>query len=652
MMDEPVIDRPEIKPTEDQRVELAKKLRRMSEEAIEYKGNWEEVSALNWRQYLCIPDQEVKEYPWHDASNFFAPLTRVTVDTLASQYYDAMFSTKPRVIGIGVEDDPVAQALNSYYFDYFWYNEQKLPFIGNDWNLQTIIDGTAVVQNRWNKDYSVRRYDDVRVEPVYSKGTTTILGSEVESRLPVDIKVKAEEKVEAYTEERAMVDIVDLNDIFWAPGSGPSLQWPECPWFFHRVWWTKADLLARQREGFWLGDSDREDLSAMMQEREVSSAQRLKLDQAEATEKTEEALEVHVFYMRLVLPGTVYLPNGEKHEQRFDDDDGYSEEVVVWTIPHTKEDALKVVMIKPLARIRPDRKRPFVDNRYMRVPNHPYGLGIPYKLRNVNRLVNSSINQMMDYGSLQNTPFGFYEPQVTGILPEMHEIRPGAMIPVQRAGGVNFPRMQGDKSFWQSVLQMGMMWAEKDTAVTDFTQGRSSSMPNAPRTFRGMAMLMQKASEFFSYMVQLQAESYLELFRQVHALHRKHFPEEREIRFFNRQNGVFQTLRMSSSLFQDDVDFSFQLNPNRSSDQQQALMMFQMFAPILMQQGNLQGVRQMAREVWEAHGKKNFDQIWPEMPPAMAGQGPTGPPGMPPGPAMPQGLNTNLNPLGPAPNPM
>ena len=53
------------------------------------------------------------------------------------------------------------------------------------------------------------------------------------------------------------------------------------------------------------------------------------------------------------------------------------------------------------------------------------------------------------------------------------------------------------------------------------------------------------------------------------------------------------------------------LNPNRLQEQQTNQVLFSMLAPILGQILGPQALRPMAQDLWEGHGKKNFDSIWP-----------------------------------------
>jgi hypothetical protein len=107
------------------------------------------------------------------------------------------------------------------------------------------------------------------------------------------------------------------------------------------------------------------------------------------------------------------------------------------------------------------------------------------------------------------------------------------------------------------------------------------------------------------------AQPFLELLRQVHTLHQKHAPDEIEFRFFNEDSQLFRRETIERELFSSDVDFKFELNPNRQGEFQNNMTLFTMLAGMPQIQQNPQGMRALAKQVYESAGKHNFDEIWP-----------------------------------------
>jgi hypothetical protein len=95
-------------------------------------------------------------------------------------------------------------------------------------------------------------------------------------------------------------------------------------------------------------------------------------------------------------------------------------------------------------------------------------------------------NQRADCGTLNNIPFGFYDP-ATGLKKEVLSVEPGKFYPVRNAQGVNMP-----KSNWQPTVsiqeeQLLFQYAEMQSGLT----GQAAGVPTRKR---------QSASEFMGTM--------------------------------------------------------------------------------------------------------------------------------------------------------
>ena len=74
---------------------------------------------------------------------------------------------------------------------------------------------------------------------------------------------------------------------------------------------------------------------------------------------------------------------------------------------------------------------------------------------------------------------------------------------------------------------------------------------------------------------------------------------------------MFQRRVVHSDVFKEDIDFRFELNPNRQLEQETNLMLFNLFSQIPFVGQNPEAVRVLAKQTYESLGKKNFDEIWP-----------------------------------------
>ena len=152
------------------------------------------------------------------------------------------------------------------------------------------------------------------------------------------------------------------------------------------------------------------------------------------------------------------------------------------------------------------------------------------------------------------------------------------------------------------------------------------------------------------------AESFIDIFEHVHEDHATNMRGPVNFRFFNQRTQVYESRTLEPTAFKRPVNFSFILNPSRQSEQQVNQTLFSILAqPIIAAAGGdagMQALRPLAKDLWESHGKDNFDEVWPvavaqTAPVAQEGQVP-GAPGMPPGmPGMPPGMPPPVPPQSP-----
>ena len=608
MMPRPLENRIQpIKLSESATKRLADRIREMIEEAEEFHSDWEDLHEEYMNMYLCVPKSEVKTYPWPNSSNLFLPLTRVITDGILAQEHDAMFANDPtvKVASIAGHGLDSSEALSQFYGEYVYKNVIPLKTIAADHMFDNTVDGTAVMRPRWSRDRRLERTMSVSYEPRTRRIETELMGVKAIAEVPDEPQAVSIEEVREVSEERPYVDCCDLSRIMVAPDTHGSMQWPYCRWYYQESELTWEDLQARRRVGY---DGIDDELRAAMSNRDIGDVERAELAAQGLTEsqatKTAKVLEI---YMRWPLPTSYSDRNGKTVEQAEDAEDAYHEEIAVTYLVDTH----KISRIVPLSRISPSGNRPHILNRYSRLPRFFYGLGIPAKMRHLQAMMNSSFNQMMDYGTLQNIPFYFYEPATTGLMPDIAGIRPGSGIPVLNARGINIPRLQGDTQFWQSVGQIGQAWAERDGNINDYNLGRAPSTPNAPRTARGQSMMLQQNNIGFGRLISMHSEPFVEMFRAVDSLYVQNAPEELVYKVTDKASGRFSNGRITRRDLQQEKEFQFILSPNRQAEQQLNQQIFQIMTAIPMIQQNPMAVRELARQMYEGLGKQNFQKIWP-----------------------------------------
>lgn len=640
----------------------------------EYRSSWA-LDHKDWNDaYFMVPENETRLDPWPGASNLFMPLIRVGVDGLLAQFHDAMFSNNPfiKVRATTDEHQEAADDLSRYYGEHYYTREVPFRRIGGDYLWDTLISGTAVLKNRVDRSGTLRRGLFEQTRPKRGRPPAPGLGQravELFSRTISDRRNPVEkfQKEEIYIEETrsVMIENTSLEQVFIPPSAGPSMQWPECPYYYEQHFLTVEEMLSRTREGYDMPDA--ETLMGMAVER-AGTEQKQAVEEALGlnARRNDKSIELLEFYMRVSLPAEIKFAiragrieefkGDDIKKQKFMDDDGWEEEVVVSYLPKLK----RVVRVVPLDRIRGDGKRPHVDMRYTRIPRSWHGEGLPAATLNLNLGMNSFFNQMIDYGTLQNLPWIFFSPDSMGDMPENMYLEPGAMIPTADPRGVNSLRLQGDPGFWQSSINLVQAQFERVASVSDFTRGVSPTRPNAPDTARATLAMIANAQTAFDWKTADFTESYREEFRHVHELHARNLKEAVTFQFFNENTQAFENKTIQPEVFQRPVEFEFILNPSRQAEQQTNQTLFSMLSQIIMAAngGDPSILRPLAKDLWESHGKNNFEEVWPTpQAPQVAGpapsQGPTSPSVPPPGQAQqPTGPQAPAPPMGPqAPTP-
>src|SRR4029077_1099161 len=87
----------EIVLDDSQRAELTDTLHRELQAALDAHSARQGFLAKLLRAYKALPEYEVKNFPWPDASNVVIPIVAITVDTIASRLQRAVFGAKDPV---------------------------------------------------------------------------------------------------------------------------------------------------------------------------------------------------------------------------------------------------------------------------------------------------------------------------------------------------------------------------------------------------------------------------------------------------------------------------------------------------------------------------------------------------------------------------
>jgi hypothetical protein len=114
---------------------------------------------IKWRKaYEAVPAEEVREFPWHNASNLVVPIVAIHCDTLLARVMSAVMKTRPlwtiREVGDFAKQSPpgLRDSLEEF-FQYMGMEPAELDLyrVYHEWFGEAIQLGTSVVKVPWVK---------------------------------------------------------------------------------------------------------------------------------------------------------------------------------------------------------------------------------------------------------------------------------------------------------------------------------------------------------------------------------------------------------------------------------------------------------------------------------------------------------------------
>ncbi len=583
---------------------------------------WEGKHARNWRLYRNIPKHRQVDWPWPGAANYFIPVVSTAIDALSALMFGTIFSSRPMVVGEGIQDEETARLATKVLFSFVFEQWAPLDLLADDWDRDTAVDGTSVAIPVWDRTESLIREE----VPIIGRPRQEIIredsGREIALQQPFEIR-RIEEKARYVRADRLRVEHTDLSRLYVSPNSGPDLQYPECPWYYEVKFVDIEDLMQMRRAGYRGIDDD---LLQQLREEDPTPREEVEAPHQGVGYDRQRTLPVEVYFSREVLPAEYDDDTGERQTQRFMDEDGIPEETVTWYFPDTDT----IARMEPLTRFRPDGLRPHVDRRFTRNARSFYGVGLAEKLWMLQKLVNTNFNMQVNYGAITTLPMFFYEPHMTGVLPALNAVRPGEGIPVNNARGVQPFRFNTDTAHFQQLFVNAQHWIERVSHVTDPAAGRSSQLPQQQRTARGLMQLLGQSNQMFGYAAQVQTRYWKRLFQQAVHVMRSFSPGTLQARFLENEGGssILSKISIPTEVFRGEIDFDFELSPDEALGQQKAQNFFALMMQLPQIQQNPAAMRELARDVAVSFGKGDkFDKLFPADQIVLPGGNPAGPPG-------------------------
>jgi hypothetical protein len=465
-----------------------------------------------------------KQLPWFGASNVVIPITQTHSDAISARLHSAATSHSPVLSvlpgGQGFVGSAEAFEVTVEEFAKWWQNiadwieKRQLDYNGlsEDIILTYVISGDAFVYLPWETEEVM----DMRFDA--DKG-----------------KIKPTPRT---LWDQPMPKVIHPKD-------------------FYVNWWEK-DIQAAKRVGFrWDLDLP---MIELLNARGIYSddiAQELKnllvvqLDNA-AKKKKLQGLNAGNYYQRLgnryynpdelerAMKGKMGIqeeaaPNALKMVKVFAradlDGDGIPEEVVF--------DVEKETGIVPYSRYAnlDHKKRPLVQFSYNRRPGMIYSRGVPELLFNIQKILNTTMRDVMDNNKVQNTKM--FVARKGSPIEKKAKVYPSRIFFVDNVE-TDFKAIDlGTGKPVTSVQDIAMMqqWGERLTGISDFNLGQEKRS----RTPVGTTMaLLEEGNKRIDHTITVMRKSFLQMWEQILAL------------YF--QNGDPETLAKVAAINEGDED--------------------------------------------------------------------------------------------------
>jgi hypothetical protein len=196
------------------------------------------------------------------------------------------------------------------------------------------------------------------------------------------------------------------------------------------------------------------------------------------------------------------------------DGDGFDEELVVWYHKRSRQ----VVRWTYLDRIVKTGRRPLYKADYIRRPSRNYSIGLLELLHSLNQEVNAIHNQRIDYGTLSNLPFFFYDPG-SSMPHETIQVKPGQGIPLTSPKESIYWPTIGNTTAWgfqEESLLFDII--SRVSSISELDVGLPVSPAEGTRTQGGMAALLNEGNSQLDVTLRRIQEQLSLLYGDIHQM--------------------------------------------------------------------------------------------------------------------------------------
>lgn len=252
-------------------------------------------------------------------------------------------------------------------------------------------------------------------------------------------------------------------------------------------------------------------------------------------------------------------------------EDGKPAEDMIWWVLLEPEILVKAA---PLTEMYPTTQgerpmRPFGESSYLPVKGRRQGESLPAIMEGLHDYTKQLWDQMMDAGTIQTMPFGFYRPS-SSLNPEIVSIAPGELFPLANpAQDIFFPNLQNTAmAFGLNMIQATTQLQEKLTLQGDLQAGRvPQGKSSALRTVGGIQTILEQGEARPERVLRRFFMGLTQIFELIHRLNKHFLPTEKKFRvagFLEPSEDPYQAITVEE-LRANSYDFIFTANIQNSS---------------------------------------------------------------------------------------
>lgn len=444
-----------VKLDADQRLRIEQDLDRLYKDAIETRGDLDQLLA-HWND-MAEGIAQPKDFPWQDSSNLFVPITEIHLNNLHAQARQTMLKADQlcyvKQVGFKGSADSAAKAEKFLNYKI----AQEIPLVDrlNQLTWATFRDGTGIAQIQWvNKKEKIAKIVDFQnaqefvatFQDAEEAGMTEKQYARVLDKLnggkPVALVIEKNEIIY----RGPSVTAVQLSDFIMAPMT--SVRTDTARLVGKRFEMMESDLMMAEEQWGW-GEMER------VLRRSQTGLQDLSTTLKDAIEG---------IYRKQTEHGAYVLADGI---HRIDlDGDGIAEKYLFVFHPETK--ALMDYRYYPYVHGRDC----FVPVRAKKRPNRFLGRGICQMLDDLNSEINTQHNQRIDSRTITTVPSFKALNSAKGAL-GFDPTRPQTRF---KPGGIMWLNSMGDvEQFKLAQTDMGETLQEESTLFSLADQLTGSS---------------------------------------------------------------------------------------------------------------------------------------------------------------------------------